>query len=813
MINQFRLALRTLAKSPGFTTVAVLMLALGIGASTACFSFLNAFFLRPPPFTEPDRLVSLHMVDERTPGLMRLSAPNFDDYRAHTGVFHDIALHTFAGMRYQDGDQATTLFGELVTASYFEILGVKPVLGRLLRPDDDRNAGAPPVIVVSHAFWQERLGADPAALGRPLVLNRVPFTIVGVAPAGFRGVNLLGSPAYWVPASAHSIVLDGQALEFYRSRRSVNVNAIGRLLPGVTLEQAEAALKTVAQGLATTYPADNAGRSIRLVPIAQAMVDPNTRSDMRRAGNLLIALSGLVLLIACANLANLLLARSGARQREIAMRIALGAGRRQVVSQLLRENSLLATLGGVLGLVLAHWFRDLLWLLRPRGFPDSLSIALDGNVIAFALLATLLTGLAFGLVPALSATRVDLVSVIKRDSSGGGAGSLLSFRHLLVAAQVALSMVALVIAGLFLRSLHQANIVELGWNNRNLAMLFANLQREGYTPPRALQYYDDALARLRAVPGVVDASFSSRPFLTGANPQRTIRPQGAADETLRTRGQLMSYACVYPGFLRFMGVPLVAGRDFTVDDNADRPPVVIVNEAFVRRAWPGEDPLGKTVKLYNNETPVQVVGVVRDVRDVDLRGSPAPFVYFPLRQLFVAGNTLHVRVAGDAAALLPTLRKELQSLDPAVSFNSASMDDLMRFALWGPRTGAALMSVFGGMALLLTSLGIYAVMAHAVGQRTREIGIRLAIGAQAGTVLGLVLRRGLAVVALGLAVGLGAAYGLTRYVGSFLFEVNATDPLTFAAIAMILGAVALIACYVPARRATKVDPLVALRTE
>lgn len=813
MINQFHPALRTLAKSPGFTAVAVLMLALGIGASTACFSFLNAFFLRPPPFERPGELVSLHMVDERTPGLLRLSAPNFEDYRAQSAQFKDLALHTFTSMRYEDGDQVVNLFGELVSGSYFELLGIKPALGRLLQPDDDRNTGAAPVVVVSHSFWQERLGADPAIVGRPLVLNRVPFTVVGVAAPGFRGINLLGSPAYWVPTSAHTVVLDGPALEFYRGRRSVNVHAFGRLLPGVSLEQAEAALKTVAQGLATTYPADNAGRSIRLVPIAQSMIDPNTRADMRQAGNLLIALSGLVLLIACANLANLLLARAGARQREIAMRVALGASRRQVVMQLLRENFLLAALGGLLGLVLAHWFRDLLWLLRPRGFPDNLTIALDGTVVAFALGATLVTGLIFGLVPALSATRVDLVSVIKRDKSGAGGGSLLSFRHLLVSAQVALSMVALVIAGLFLRSLHQASLVDLGWNNRNLVIFAANLQREGYNPGRALQYYDDALARLRSTPGVVDASYSSRPFLTGVNPQRTIRPQGAADETLRTRGQLMSFACVYPGFLRFIGVPLVAGRDFTADDNADRPPVIIVNETFARRAWPGEDPLGKTVKLYNSETPVQVVGVTRDIRDVDLRSSPAPFVYFPLRQLYVPANTLHIRVAGDASALLPTLRKELQALDPAVSLQVFSIEDIMRFALWGPRTGAALMSVFGGMALLLTSLGIYAVMAHAVGQRTREIGIRLAIGAQSGSVLGLVLRRGLAVVALGLAAGLGAAYGLTRFVGSFLFEVKATDPLTFAAIAMILGAVALLACYVPARRATKVDPLVALRTE
>jgi predicted permease len=805
------LALRQLAKSPGFTLVAVLMLAIGIGASTACFSFLNAFFRRPPPFERPNELVSLHVVDERTPGLMRLSYPNFTDYRAQNTVFTDLALHRFLMIRFAEGGKTTDLVGQLVSGSYFELLGVKPALGRALTPADDHE-GAPPVVVVSHAFWQNRLGADPMPLGRTLLFNGVAFTVVGVASNGFSGMNIFDAPEFWVPASVYRSVLTGAALDFHLSRRAVTVSVIGRLKPGVSLQQAEAALQPVSAELSAAYPADNGGRSLRLVPIAQAMLDPNMRADLQRAGNLLIALSGLILLIACANLANLLLARAGARQRELALRVALGASRGQVVGQLLRGHFLLALLGGILGVILAIWLRDLLWMLRPPGFPAEFKVALDGDVLAFALLATLGTGLLFGVVPAISAARVDLVAVLKRELADRGRLPLLSFRHLLVAAQVALSVVALVVAGLFVRSLFQTNAVTLGWNNRNLALIGAGLQARGYDQTRTLDYYDRAIARLKSVPGVTDVTLANRPFLTGVNPQRTIRPQGE-DETLRTRGQFMSFACVLPNYLRFMGIGLVAGRDFSADDDSKHPPVAIVNETFARRFWPGEDPIGKTIKLFNNDTPVQVVGVSRDIRDVELRAAPAPFAFFPLHQVFDGNNAFHVRTAGDPNALLPTLRKELQSLDPSVNIFMIDFAGVLRRALWGPRTGAALMSVFGGIALLLASLGIYAVMSHAVVQRTREIGIRLAIGAQPSAVLSLVLKRGVLVAGVGLLAGLGASLGLTRYIRSFLFEVDSTDPATFAAVALVLGAVALIACFIPARRAAHVDPMIALRAE
>ncbi len=810
-MNDLKHAFRSLAQSPGFTALAVVMLALGVGASTACFSFLNAFFLRPPPFERPGELVSLHSTEEKTPTLMRLSHPNFVDYRAQSTAFTDLAMHMFIGVPFTEGDKTANLFGEMVSGSYFDLLGVKPALGRPLAPSDDRE-GAPPVVVVSHEFWQTRLGATPAALGRTLLFNQVPFTVVGVAPAGFRGVNTIDAPNYWLPAATYREVL-GPNRDFFASRRAVTVSVFGRLKPGFTLEQAAAMLKPIREKLAADFPADNGGRSLRLVPITRAMIDPNRRADLLRAGNLLIALSGLILLIACANLANLLLSRAGARQRELALRVALGASRPQVVGQLLRENFLLAALGGGLGIVIAVWLRDLLWALRPPGYPDNFSVALDGGVLTFAVFATITTGLLFGVVPALSAARVDLVSVLKRTPSAGGGLPLFSFRHLLVAAQVALSVVALVVAGLFVRSLNQTNAVTLGWNSSNLALLSANLAGQGYDQPRTLEYFSRAIARLKSVPGVVDVSISSRPFLTGANPQRTIRPQGSEDETLRTRGQFMSYASVQPDFLRFMGVELVAGRDFNVDDNETHPRVVIINEALARRAWPGQDPIGKTIKLFNDEVPLQVVGVTRNLRDVELRADPAPFAFFPVRQVFHGNNVFHVRTAGNPTNLLPTLRQELQSLDPAVNLFTIDYRDVIHRAMWGPRTGATLMSVFGALALLLASLGIYAVMSHAVIQRTREIGIRLAIGAQSHSVVGLVLKRGIIVAGVGLLAGLGVSLGLTRYIRSFLFEVSPTDPIAFAAVAVVLGAVALLACWFPARRATKVDPMVALRAE
>lgn len=810
-LRSLRFALRSLAKSPGFTAIAVLMLAIGVGASTACFSFLNAFFLQPPPFERPAELVSLHSNEEKTPGLMRLSYPNFLDYRAQNVAFTDLAMHMFLGVQFAEDDKSTNLFGEMVSGSYFELLGVKTLIGRLLGAADDRE-GAAPVVVVSHEFWQGQLGGTVAALGRTLLFNNVPFTVVGVAPAGFRGVNTIDAPSYWLPTATHREVIVGQGRDFFASRRAVTVSVLGRLKPGFSIEQAAAALKPVSAKLAADFPADNGGRSLRLVPITQAMIDPNRRADILRAGNLLIALSGLVLLIACANLANLLLSRAGARQREIALRVALGASRGQVVGQLLRENFLLAALGGGLGVVLAIWLRDLLWTLRPPGYPDSFEVAVDGGVLAFALFSTIATGLLFGVVPAFSAARVDLVSVLKRTPAAGGGLPLFSFRHLLVVAQVALSVVALVVAGLFVRSLNQTNAVTLGWNSRNLALLSAGLNGAGYNQPRTEEYFQRAIARLKSVPGVVDVSISSRPFLTGANPQRTIRPQGE-DEAMRTRGQFMSFACVQPDFLRFMGVELVAGRDFSVDDNETHPRVVIINEVLARRSWPSQDPIGKTIKLFNDETPLQVVGVTRNMRDVELRADPAPFAFFPFAQVFNSSNVFHVRTAGDPSALLPTLRKELQSLDAAVNIFTIDYRDVIRRTMWGPRTGATLMSVFGAIALLLASLGLYAVMSHAIAQRTREIGIRIAIGAQARSVLGLVLKRGVLVAGAGLIVGLGVSVALTRYISSFLFGVSPTDPLAFAAVAVVLGAVALIACYLPARRATKVDPMVALRAE
>ncbi len=501
---------------------------------------------------------------------------------------------------------------------------------------------------------------------------------------------------------------------------------------------------------------------------------------------------------------------------EIALRLALGASRSRVVRELLAESLVLALLGGVAGILIAIWTKDILWSLRPSGFPANFVVTLDGRVLGFTLAVSAATGLLFGLAPAWSSTRVDLIGVLKRETSTGGSGRfpLFGFRNLLVAAQVALSVVALVIAGLFIRSLQRAQSIDPGWNAKNLALISVDLAGQGYDQNRAHDYHARAAALLRTIPGVVDATVSSKQFFTGRNPQRTVRPQGSPDDTLRTRGQLMSYACVMPGYLRFMGIPLVAGRDFAATDNENRPPVVIVNETFAERAWPAENVLGKHVKLFGSETLVEVVGVVRNTLYHDLAGEPTPFVFFANRQIPHQNTILHARTAGDPTALFATLRKELQTLDPALPLIGVrTMEGGLDNLLWGPRTGARLMSVFGALGLLLAALGVYAIMAHSVTQRTREIGIRLAIGAQTRDVLSLIVHRGLVVTLLGLLAGLGLAYALARHFQKFFAHVHHLDPLTYSAIALLLASAALLACWLPARRATRISPLTALRAE
>jgi predicted permease len=609
-------------------------------------------------------------------------------------------------------------------------------------------------------------------------------------------------------------IYTGILRDYYNERRAIIWNAFARLKPGVTLSQADAGLKPLAEKLAKDFPVANTGRSLRIVPFAQSSINPNFRTNVVQAGALLLSLTGLVLLIACANVANLLLARAAARQREIAIRIAVGADRARLMRQFLTESVLLSFLGGLAGILIAYWAKGVLWSLRPPFVPAGLTVELDVRVLLFGLAVSLATGLLFGLAPAWLTTKPELTTMLKEESNGSAQRTpLLSFRNFLVAGQITLSVVALVVAGLFIRSLQAAQRADPGWNMQNLLSLTVDMGAQGYDQARGLDYYRQAVERAEAIPGVVSASVAGGQLLGGFTGQRTIRPQGN-DEGLRRQGQLMGYLSVDPGFLKFLGIPLVSGRGLTETDDEKHPRVVVINENLAQLAWPHENPIGRTIKLYNNEDPVEVVGVVKTTTYNAIGEDPIPFLFFPMKQVYTTFGVIHVRTQGDAAVAIPTVRKELQSLDASLPFaNVTTMSEALRQNLWGPRTGATLLGVFGLLALLLASLGVYGVMSYTVNRRAREIGIRMAVGAQPGDVLVMILNRGLLIAAAGLIVGLGIAFFAASYFQNLLIGVSARDPLMYAAIALILAAVALVACWLPARRATKVDPLIALRSE
>ncbi len=812
MLQDLRHALRLLLKSPGFTLIAVLTLGLGIGANTAIFSFINTFFFKSLPFERPDELVSIYTADERNPGFLPISPLNFTDYRENNQVFTDMAGYGFAPVSIVIGTEPAGVQGELVTGNFFDLLGVKPALGRTFRPDESATPGSGPVIVLNHSFWANRLASDPGVIGRSYTINGHGFTVIGIMPAGFRGLNTFNNPSFWVPSTMAQQIYTGTLLAHYVERRALIWNAVARLKPGVTLPQAEAGLKPFGAKLAKDFPVANTGRSVKLLSLAQSMIGPGFRESVVQAGALLLSLSGLVLLIACANVANLLLVRAAARQREVAVRIAIGADRGRLIRQFLTESVLLSLFGGIAGLVIALWTKNVLWSLRPPFVPDGITVTLDARVLGFGLAISILTGLLFGLAPAWTTTKPELTTMLKEDSKGSTPTPLLSFRNFLVAGQIALSVIALVIAGLFIRSMQHAQKADPGWNMSNLITLTVDTGAQGYTRPAGLDYYRRVIERASAIPGVVSATVADGQLMNFTG-RRTLRPQGN-DENLRQHGRLFSYLSVDSGFHKMIGIPLVSGRLFTDADDDRHPLVTIVNENFAQLAWPNENPLGKTIKLYNSENPVEVVGVVKTTTYNAIGEDPDPFAFFPLKQNFSAFGVIHVRTASDAAAFVSTVRKELQSLDASMPFGTVStMDDVMKQNLWGPRTGAALLGAFGLLAVLLASLGVYGVMSYTVNRRAREIGIRMAIGAQAGDVMLMILNRGLVIAAAGLVFGLGAAFLTARYFQDLLIGVSAKDPLTYAAIAVILAGVAVVACWLPARRATKVDPLIALRSE
>jgi len=815
MIKDLTYGLRMLFRSPAFTTIAALSLALGIGANTAIFSLINVVLLRPIPVAEPARVVSVFTTDQRNPGNLPVSHLNFKDLRDQNQVFTEMAAFGFAQVNWSTGGESEQILTQVVSGNYFSVLGTHPVLGRGFLPDED--AKSTPVAVVSHGFWERSLGSDPAIVGKTLTFNRTPFTVVGVAPRGFTGTLLGGGPAAWVPMSTHDIVQPN--FDWYETRRGLFLFAFGRLKPGVSIDQARANLSTVFGQLAQAFPKDNQGRSAGVVPLLDARLNPGGQggAPVVQISMILMAVVGIVLLIACANIANLLLARASKRRREIAIRLALGAARGRLLRQLLTESVLLSVLGGAFGLLLAYWMLDALVaadLQLPVPVDDALTI--DGRVLAFTAALAVLTGVLFGLAPAIQASRTEVVPVLKDETVPFGAGrgwrSFFSLRQILVVSQVAASLVALIAAGLFLRSLRDAQAADLGFETRGVLIMNFNLGREGYTPERGQLFYRQVVERVSGLPGVQRAAVAQNPPLAGGF-LRSVMPEGM-DTTTQDR-ILVQVNSVSPGYLETIDVPLLRGRDFTETDATGAPMVVVINETMARRFWPGQDAIGKRFRFFGDEAFTSIIGIARDAVYNGVGEDPIPFIYQPLRQNYTPQAALHVRGRGDASGLAGIVRRRVQEIDPTLSlFDVRTLEDQAAQALAPLRVNVIVLAAFGGLALLLASIGLYGVANYSVAQRTREIGVRMALGAQPSAVMVLVLGHGLMLVGAGLGVGLMVSLAVASVIPPALIpNVSVRDPLTFVGTSAVLAAVALVASYIPARRATRIDPLIALRTE
>ncbi|MFY9569777.1 MAG: ABC transporter permease [Blastocatellia bacterium] len=816
--QDLRFGLRMLGKSPGFTAVGVLMLSLGIGANTAIFSLINAILLRPLPVTEPSQLLSLSLVKTQGSGLGLFSYPDFEDFRDKNEVLTGLAAHRFAPMSFSSNADHTErrnerIWGYLVSGNYFEVLGINAALGRTFLPDEDRTPGAHPVVVLSHACFTRRFGADPGVVGQNIILNGHSFTVVGVAPEGFTGTERIFTPEVWAPSMMQSWI-DPRSGGL-SDRGSKQWFTVGRLKAGVSRRQAEAAMTALSLELGHAYPDTNEGMTIQVTP--PGLVIPEARASALGLAGLLMTTVGLVLLIACANLAGLLLARATERRKEIAIRLALGASRGRIVRQMLTESLLLATAGGALGLLVAVWSVNLLMAFRPAlDLAVTVDLTLDWRVLSFTFLLSMLTGVLFGLIPALQATRTDLVPALKDEMVAGYRRSLL--RNGLIVAQVALSSVSLITAGLILRSLQQAQMLGPGFESEHTIVMSVNLTLQGYDEAGGQEFYRRLVARAESLPGVRSASLTNFLPLSLHYVGAGIHIEGQAPARGADVPEAMQ-SSVALNYFSTMGIPLLAGRDFTARDREDAPLVAIVNETFARRFWPGQSAIGKRFNMGGGENPlIEVIAVAKDGKYFSLVEAPRPFVYRPLLQSSIGGanndGTLIVRTGADPGVMIDTLRAEIQSLDANLPvFNANSLTEHLKLSLFPLRVGAACVASFGMLALMLAVIGIYGVMSYTVNQRTREIGIRMALGATQRTVLVMIAREGIRLSAIGLVLGFASALALTRLMSSMFSGVNSTDARTFAGVSLFLVMAVLAACYLPARRATKVDPIVALRYE
>jgi predicted permease len=814
-LQDLRYAGRMLRKNPGFTAVSVLSIALGIGINTTLFSFVNAALFRPLPFAQPEQLVRVWDGNSS-------SYPDYLRYREGAAGFTGLAAYAQRPMSLAINGQSERIYGEFVSGNYFEVLKASPALGRTFSVAEDRSAGTSPFVVVSDAFWRRSLNSDPAVIGKTVSLNQQPYTVIGVMPEKFSGAQLLTPPDLWVPLTMEPIANPGSTA--LTSPDDGWLMMLGRLRSGTRVEGAQSAIATIAAQLhqerkeRASGPEEAGGRPVAVVAARGLMVPPQGRVPTLTLAAALMIVVSLVLLVACANVANMLLARALNRRKEIAVRLALGAGRWRITRQMLTESLLLATIGGVTGLLFALWGTELLLALLPAllsGNSIPPDVTPDARVFGYTIALSMATGIVFGLLPALQSSRPDVVAALKDEKVLFRPGRRLSLRNLLVVAQISVSVLLLVTAGLFIRNLRNMQRPDPGFAIDNSLMASFDLGLAGYKDSRSKLFEQQLLDRLRASAQVRAAALAeSVPLRSGGNTSPLYVEGEPADYEHVDESSLLRHTSVSTGYFKTMGITLVSGRDFDNRDTDASPHVAIVNETLARRLAPNGNAIGKRFKMDSQGNYLEVVGVAHDIKYDQLAEKPLFFAYRPLSQRFSSAVTVHVATVGNPAAAIAQLRAEVKALDPNLPLTDLkTMQEHMRSQLAPAKVLASLSSAFAVLTLLLAATGLYGVMAFLVSSRTREIGIRMALGSQPGGVRKLIVGQGMKLAVSGIALGLLAAFALTRVVASVLYGVSATDVVTFVGVALLLVAVALLACLIPAQRATKIDPLVALRYE
>jgi len=812
-------AFRTLTKNPGFAIIGIVTLALGMAVNTTLFSVVNGFLLRPLPVPHAEQITVLALQQSALPGTKHFSYPDYQDIRDQADSFSDLFAFRVSLVSVAADKKADHCIISRVSSNYFSALGITPAYGRLILPTEGRTPGADPIMVLGYSYWRKRFASDPDIVGKTVEVNEHPFTIVGVAPREFHGTySVLDMDAY-IPFSAESREdADNPVEKVWESRIDRGLTLMGRLKPGVTIKQAQASLNVVAERIAQQHPDTEKGITVQLYPEKLARPEPDPDNPVVAASFAFMGLAALVLLVACFNIANVLLVRATVRQREMAIRAALGAGQNRLVRQYLTESLLLSALGGGAGLLLGSWAAGLLGSIQlGTELPIQFDFHPDARVYLFSLGTVLFTGLVVGIMPALRASRTNVISVLHEGGRGSSSGPKRQLaRNTLVAAQVAGSLVLLIVAGLFIRSLERAQKVSLGFNPDHVLNLSVDVGQIGYKEARGREVYREIESRIRALPGVesVSQAFTVPMSVLSAGDRVWIKdhPLAAGEQPAD-----LSYNQISSGYLDTLQIPLLRGRKFTDADSEKAPAVAIINQYMAQKFWPNEDALGRRLSVKGPSGPfIEVVGIVQDGKYQNVTEDPQPYFYVPLEQSYQSIRTFHVRASVPPETLALQIESQIQELAPNVPITQVQT---MTQSLQGAngffffRFGAQLAAVMGGLGLILAIVGIYSVVAYAAAQRTQEIGIRIAMGAAPRDILIMVLRQGLGVVGIGMGLGLLLALAGTRLMGGLIVGVKPTDPLTFTVVVALLTGIALFACWIPARRATRIDPLVALRYE